>query len=242
MRVRLSPIVVRVAVYTALMVYRHSSITRITHATFFLSFLGLAISGAQMYFHVKWIHLPVVALHEYLGLAMLLSGVVYIASGILSGKLSKLLFSATDVAGLVPMMAYYLRLRKEPPQYDEYNPLQKLAYTAVLLFIAPLIVATGFAMWKHSPLQPPLAAIFGRRTAKIWHLGFAIELILFFFGHLVMVATTGLRNNLRSIVTGWYRTPAPALQSLAVPETATTREQSRPASQLRPAPQTPASR
>ena len=27
-------------------------------------------------------------------------------------------------------------------------------------------------------------------------------------GHMIMVAMTGLRNNLRAIVTGWYRTPA----------------------------------
>jgi thiosulfate reductase cytochrome b subunit len=185
------------------MVYRHSLITRITHATFFLSFFGLAASGVQIYFHLKWLHLPVVTLHEYLGLAMLASGVVYICSGILSGKFGKLLFGANDTAGVLPMTAYYLRLRKDPPQCGEYNPLQKLAYTLVLLFIGPLIVVSGLAMWKHSPLQPPLAAIFSSHSAKIWHIGFAIELMLFFASHMMMVAATGLRNNLRSILTGW---------------------------------------
>ena len=221
-------------------VYRHSIVTRVTHATFFFSFLALAVSGAQMYFHQHWIPLKVPVLHQYFGLAMLASGLVYIASGMLNGQLAKLLFSSDDIAGIWPMTAYYLKLRSEPPQYGDYNPLQKLAYTMVLLFIAPLIVATGFALWKHSPLQTPMAAIFGKKTASIWHIGFAIELLLFFGGHMVMVATTGLRNNVRSIVTGWYR--APVLQIDAVPETAGTRAQSPRASQLLPAPQMPASR
>jgi thiosulfate reductase cytochrome b subunit len=224
------------------MKYRHSLVTRVTHTTFFLSFLGLAASGAQMYFHQKWLRVPVVPLHEYLGLAMLLSGVVYIVSGIVSGNLGKLLFRAGDAAGLLPMTAYYLRLRKEPPQYDDYNPLQKLAYTAVLLMIAPLIAATGFAMWKHSPLQPPLAEIFGRRSARIWHVGFAVELVLFFAGHMLMVATTGLRNNLRSMVTGWYRVSSPAPQTSAIRETVSTTSQSRPASPLPQARRMPAHR
>lgn len=221
------------------MVYRHSLITRITHATFFLSFAGLALSGAQIYFHQKWFHVPVGTLHQYLGLMMLTSGIVYVGSGIVSGQLGKLLFGAGDAAGILPMTAYYLGLRKEPPQYGNYNPLQKLAYTLVLLFIGPLIAATGIALWKHSPLQPPLAAIFGRRTASIWHVGFAIELLFFFAGHMVMVATTGLRNNVRSIVTGWYSLPP---QTAAVPETAPTTAQSPQASRLRPARQMPASR
>lgn len=234
-----SLIIVRNARYTAVMVYRHSAVTRITHATFFASFLALALSGAQMYFHQHWLHVKVSTLHEYFGLAMLLSGMVYVFSGIFSGELSKLLFGADDLAGVFPMTAYYLRLRKTPPHYDDYNPLQKLAYTAVLLFVGPLIAATGFALWKHSPVQPLMSDIFGRRTAAIWHVGFALELILFFAGHMVMVATTGLRNNVRSMITGWYR--APALRTPAIPETAATTTRLPQASPLRPARRTPAS-
>lgn len=190
------------------MVYRHSVITRVTHATFGISFFALALSGAQMYFHRHWFPFDVGSAHQYFALAMLAGGIVYFASAIRSGDFAKLIFGPEDAAGIVPMTAYYLRLQPAPPPYDGYNPLQKLAYTAVLLFIAPLIAATGFALWKHSPLQPPMAAIFGRRTAAVWHVGFAIELVLFFLGHAVMVATTGLRNNVRSMITGWYAVPA----------------------------------
>ncbi len=210
------------------MVYRHSLVTRVTHATFFLSFLALAFSGAQMYFHQHWLELNVAKVHQYFGLAMLLSGVVYAGSGILSGQLGKLLFGKSDVAGIWPMTAYYLRIRKTAPVHADYNPLQKLAYTIVLLVIGPLIAATGLALWKHSPVQPPLAAIFGRKSADVWHVGFAFELVLFFGGHMMMVAATGLRKNLRAIATGWYGEPAATFRSpriRAVRETAPTTAQ-----------------
>jgi thiosulfate reductase cytochrome b subunit len=194
--------------------YRHSLVTRVTHATFFVAFMGLVVTGSQIYFHRHW--LPVgVKLHEYFGLAMIASGLVYLAGGILSGSLSKLLFGPRDAAGLVPMIAYYTRLRKTAPVYIDYNPLQKLAYTIALLTMGPLMAATGMAMWPHLAIFRPLTQFFGgRKEVTLWHLGFGLELVLFFIGHMVMVATTGLRNNLRAIVTGWFH---PAITPVPVP-------------------------
>ena len=212
------------------MVYRHTLITRITHATFFLAFLGLVLTGTQMVLHAHWLPFKPGRIHEYLGLVMIASGVTYVASGVLSGELSKLLFGARDAAGLFPMMAYYAHLRPEPPAYDGYNPLQKLAYTIVLLTIGPLIAATGVLMWTKT----------GGRAMGVFHLGLAIELVLFFFGHMFMVATTGLWNNVRSMITGWYRQPA--YQNAAVPEKEMSKAQSLQSSPLRRAQPTPAHR
>lgn len=177
------------------MVYRHSLIARITHLTFFAAFLVLALSGTQLYLHQHWFHMRVGHLHLYAGFAMIAVGILYVANGILSGEFSKLLFRHEDSSGIWPMIAFYLRLRKSPPQYDDYNPLQKLSYTLVLLLLAPLIAATGLAIW----------AKLGGRAVGLLHLGFSIELVLFFFGHVLMVATTGLRNNVHSMITGWYQ-------------------------------------
>jgi thiosulfate reductase cytochrome b subunit len=190
--------------YRTLNVYRHSRITRITHAVFFLAFAGLALTGTQMYLHKHWL-VNVGTLHQIFGVTMIACGIAYLAAGLFTGQLTRLLLGPRDVAGLVPMIAYYARLRETAPAYEGYNPLQKLAYTAVLLMIGPLMAATGLAIWPHVPLFHALAQLFGGRAARVWHLGFAIELVAFFGGHMVMVATTGLRNNLRSIVTGWYR-------------------------------------
>lgn len=152
---------------------------------------------------------------------MIAVGLVYLGSGILSGSLSKLLFGPRDVPGLFPMVAYYLRLRKDAPVYSDYNPLQKIAYTLIILTLGPMMAASGLALWPHLAVFRPLARLFGgRNEITIWHVGFGVELILFFVGHMMMVAATGLRNNIRAIVTGWYRLPAaesatPAITDIA---------------------------
>src|SRR5438270_8598813 len=117
--------------------YRHSPVTRITHAAFFLAFAGLVSTGSQIYFHQHWLHANVGKLHQYFGLAMIATGIVYVTSALFTGSLGKLLFGPNDVRGLVPMIAYYARLRKTAPVHTDYNPLQKLAYTLVLLTIGP---------------------------------------------------------------------------------------------------------
>jgi thiosulfate reductase cytochrome b subunit len=165
---------------------RHPVLTRVTHATFSAAFFGLALTGTLIYFHKRWIpHAGLV--HDAFAVLMIVSGITYLAHAIVSGGLRRMLFTSDDAAGVLPMAAYYLRLRGTPPAYVTYNPLQKVAYTAVLMLIAPLIVASGAALFFHV------------RAASVWHVGFAVELVAFFFGHMVMVTATGLQKNLRAI-------------------------------------------
>ena len=182
------------------MVYRHSFITRLTHAAFALCFFTLAITGAQLFARVHWIHANVKWIHIYCGFTMIATGAAYLLNGARTGEFRKLLFNRFDTVKLLPMTAYYLRLRDMPPYYDRYNPLQKLAYTIVLLTMGPLISLTGLALWGR----------IGGRPVLLLHLGFAAELLAFFFGHMAMVAMTGLRKNMIAIVTGWYESIGPA--------------------------------
>lgn len=90
-----------------------------------------------------------------------------------------------------------------------YNPLQKLAYLAVILLLIPLVVLTGLAM---SPAMnagwPWLADLFGgRQSARSIHFLCAAAFAGFIVVHLAMVVLAGPFNELRSIVTGWYRLP-----------------------------------
>jgi hypothetical protein len=49
------------------------------------------------------------------------------------------------------------------------------------------------------------AAFGGRQSARSIHFILAFAFLLFTFGHVFMVLTTGFFNNMRSMVTGWYR-------------------------------------
>ena len=91
-----------------------------------------------------------------------------------------------------------------------YNPLQKIAYLGVIVVLIPLVVLTGLTM---SPALnaafPVLLDIFGgRQSARSIHFLCASGFCLFIFIHLVMVVLAGPINELRSMVTGWYRPPA----------------------------------
>lgn len=91
----------------------------------------------------------------------------------------------------------------------DYNVLQKLAYGGVLFVLLPTMILTGLAM---SPALdaawPWLVDLFGgRQSARSIHFIAASGLVLFFVVHMVMVVLAGPVNEVRSILTGWYRLP-----------------------------------
>jgi hypothetical protein len=114
------------------------------------------------------------------------------------------------------MILYYLRLRRQSPQDEEYNPLQKLAYTSVFLILTPAVLLSGLAMSPQLDMAFNwLPAVFGgRQAARTIHFALAFGFLLFTFGHVFMVLTTGMANNMRSMLTGWYREKAPLRQAL----------------------------
>ena len=137
---------------------------------------------------------------------LVICGVAYFIAGFRNKNLQALILRRADLPKLLPMQLYYLRLRKEPPPHGRYNPLQKAAYTLVLFVFTPLIVITGLAL---SPgmdaIAGPLTAVFGgRQFARLWHFVLMVALIGFVFVHVTLVASTGVFNNLRSMITGQY--------------------------------------
>lgn len=99
-------------------------------------------------------------------------------------------------------------LRLKLPHGRSYNVLQKLSYAFVLIVVIPGMILTGLTM---SPgmdsAWPWLLDIFGgRQTARLLHFCGLLILVAFFVVHVVMVVVAGPVNELRSMITGWYRT------------------------------------
>ena len=91
----------------------------------------------------------------------------------------------------------------------KYNILQKAAYLSVLLILLPLMILTGLTM---SPAMdaawPWLLDLFGgRQSARSIHFIAAAGLVAFFFIHILMVILAGPLNEVRSMITGWFRLP-----------------------------------
>jgi len=144
--------------------------------------------------------------HFFFAWLFALNGLLYFFYNLAGGHVRKFFLTPGDFSRLLPMALYYFRLRRESPQEGEYNPLQKMAYTGVFFFLTPLIFLSGFAM---SPQLDAgfnwLPAMFGgRQSARTVHFLLTFLFAFFTFGHVVMVMTTGLINNMRSMVTGWY--------------------------------------
>ncbi|PKB14812.1 thiosulfate reductase cytochrome b subunit [Novosphingobium kunmingense] len=90
-----------------------------------------------------------------------------------------------------------------------YNVLQKLAYFAVLFVLLPGVIMTGLTMSPGlNAAWPLLLDLFGgRQSARSLHFLFAGGLVVFFVVHVAMVVLAGPFNEVRSMITGWYRLP-----------------------------------
>jgi len=90
-----------------------------------------------------------------------------------------------------------------------YNILQKLSYVGVIFVLLPGVVLTGLTMSPGLDAGWPwLLALFGgRASARSIHFICAALLLGFIVVHVVMVVLAGPVNEIRSMITGWYRLP-----------------------------------
>ena len=91
-----------------------------------------------------------------------------------------------------------------------YNVLQKLTYLLVIFGLLPLVVVMGWALspWLDSVIPGWVDIVGGRQSARTLHFLAAFALVVFIMIHVFEVIVTGLWNNLRSMITGYYRVPA----------------------------------
>jgi len=87
--------------------------------------------------------------------------------------------------------------------------LQSLTYLIVIFVLLPLIVIAGMA------LSPRLDTVVtgwvdllgGRQSARSLHFLAAAGLLLFVVIHVFEVIVAGVWNEMRSMITGWYKVP-----------------------------------
>jgi len=135
---------------------------------------------------------------------------VWLVASLVNGHMRRdLVPRAADIRSLPRDVIDHVKLKFH--HVREYNTLQKLAYGGVLFILLPLMILTGFAMSPSmDSVLPFLNEVFGgRQTARTIHFTVMTLLVLFFIVHMLMILAAGPLNELRSIVTGWYRTDPP---------------------------------
>ena len=113
--------------------------------------------------------------------------------------------------GLQDLRALPATLRAHLPPWRvkaarRLNPLQKTSYFGIVFVLVPLMIVSGLALSPSADAWVPWlpALLGGRQFARLWHFAGMFALLAFFVVHLLMVALTGLRNNMRSMISGWY--------------------------------------
>jgi thiosulfate reductase cytochrome b subunit len=144
--------------------------------------------------------------------AWLLTGtlLVWLTASLINGHLRRdLMPGLGDLRRLPHDIADHARLRFHHGRH--YNTLQKFTYAVVLFIMLPLMILTGLAMSPSvDALIPWLPELFGgRQTARTIHFMVMLLIVGFFLVHMLMIIAAGPINELRSIVTGWYRIDPP---------------------------------
>ncbi len=90
-----------------------------------------------------------------------------------------------------------------------YGILQKLSYIGVIFILIPLMIFTGLTMSPGmNAAWPWLLDLFGgRQSARSIHFIAAFALLAFFIVHMAMVLLSGPFNQVRAMITGWFRVP-----------------------------------
>ena len=101
----------------------------------------------------------------------------------------------------------HLQLRfHDPDNPRAYNIFQKISYAGVLFVLLPVLILSGLAL---SPgMWPWLIDLFGgRQSARSIHFIAMALLSGFTVIHLALVFLAGTVNEVRSMITGWWRVP-----------------------------------
>jgi thiosulfate reductase cytochrome b subunit len=146
--------------------------------------------------------------HFFFAWVLVVNGGLYVAYSGWSRHLSRdLTPTRRDWRSVGRSIVDHLRFRHPHGEAArEYNVLQKVAYLSVIFVLLPFVVLMGLAMSPSvDTLWPGWVDLFGgRQSARTLHFLAATAIVLFVLVHLFEVAITGLRNNVRSIITGRY--------------------------------------
>lgn len=136
------------------------------------------------------------------------NGLLYLLVGLITRRFGRRLWpSRADLKGIGPSVVQHARLRFPIDDHARtYNVIQKLTYLAMVLIVLPMMLVTGLSM---SPAFNAIGGVLldlmgGRQSARTLHFISAGLIVGFIIIHVGLVIWTGLFNNMRSMITGWF--------------------------------------
>jgi len=137
-----------------------------------------------------------------------LNGLAYLIYGFVTGRFGRRLWpTVTDLKGFWPSVVEHARFHFPKDDHARtYNVIQKLTYVAMILVVLPMMLITGLSM---SPGFNAVGGILldlmgGRQSARTLHFISGGLIVGFIVIHVGLVIWTGLFNNMRAMITGWF--------------------------------------
>lgn len=147
--------------------------------------------------------------HFFFAWVFVINGLAYVGWSLTTRHLQRdLTPTRDDWRGLGRSILDHLKFRHPKGEAAlRYNILQKLAYLGVVFVLGGGIVLMGLAM---SPRMDAVLGwmvdlVGGRQSARSWHFVIACGFVVFVAIHVFEVIVTGVFNQLRGMITGWYR-------------------------------------
>lgn len=189
----------------------HPAWVRVTHWINAIAMTLMVLSGWAIYnasplfaFHFPFSitigdGLPGALLWHFAAMWLLaINGIVYVALGILSGRLRRKLWPIR-LHEVVSDLAAALRGRLSHDDISVYNAVQKLLYVGVLL-AGVLAVITGLSIWKPVQLQLLTAVFGGYDFARYVHFAAMASIVGFLVLHVALALL--VPKTLRAMIRG----------------------------------------
>ena len=147
--------------------------------------------------------------HFFFAWLFVINGLAYVSWSLITRHLQRdLTPTRNDWRGFGRSILDHLKFRHPKGEAAlRYNILQKVAYLGVVFVLGGGIVLMGLAM---SPRMDAVLGwmvdlVGGRQSARSWHFVIACGFVVFVAIHVFEVIVTGVFNQLRGMITGWYR-------------------------------------
>jgi thiosulfate reductase cytochrome b subunit len=138
-----------------------------------------------------------------------INGLLYVSYLLISGSWRLMVPTMKSWKEAIHVTLFDLGLSKAHPPVKKYNGAQKIAYTAIILMGAGMLV-TGLAIYKPTQAHWLTALLGGYEMARWEHFWITMGFCGFFLLHVFQVIKTGW-NNFRGMVSGMEIRPADAL-------------------------------
>jgi len=195
--------------------YLHPLPLRIWHWLNALTVIMLIMTG--LYLRLQGIaalkaHNPMLLLHKGMGLAMIITTLFWFIYNISSGNLRRHYgIRSGDLQGMAAQVGFYLssifKGGANPFQTsadNKYNPLQKIAYDALMFAFLPVQAITGLMFMDIDPLRNYLLSTNLSGFSGAVHVLFAYLIIIYLIFHIYM-ATLGetVLSHTKAMITGY---------------------------------------